>query len=530
VAISHDDGEPRYTLSAGDGRRVAVAERGTIRDLTAGADRFHLALADGGLAAYAIPDGRRLWYATGDRITPEGRDRAEIWLGGGCVWTVERGPGAALWVRGRDGETGELVVDVALAAALRGVAGADGGIVVELADAVVFVDRGGATTLAAAPSPGRDLLGDGVHVLGLDRRGRDVWVVAPGRKFMWWACPRPATGLVVEDSQVRVDTADGSFAFPFAAFAAEEALGAGEVVALRRCGAPAPRGEEPAAPAQGDVSLRAVEVRGARIDGYRGFYDPSGGLVGADCCDLAVGVDEDASGVAIGLFTGWGGQRTGDVAAFVARYALQSIVAGPAIAAPEPRGPAQPGSGDEAELLVRCWVDRGELPREPVARLEAIAARIGRVIDRIAGRWYGPHRSLGADGALVWFDGRRAAVLVRGAARAYVVRSAAATVLLREHTLAAQHPEVPPEYADLAMTVFSAEPNPALAGLPSTAEVELAAGDRLAVVVGRALSRPDAAIDALVDAADLRAAAARLEADGPAFALNKWGALRVTRA
>lgn len=726
VAMTFDGkqaGEWRYSLSGCDDRRVEVSTAGVITDLTLAGDRFVAAFKDGSLEAYAIPGGQPLWREVGDRerlARPSEGERQQIWIGDGCVWAVERWrcsdpPSVGSYILGRDLATGALVTRVWFDAdrRLHGIVEADGGIVVEFDQQVIFVDRGGETELAETLSPGRELFTNGSHVVGLDRSGRDAWVIGPGRKFMWWDFPSPATGVVLEDTQVRVDVAAGSFAFPLAALAETAALGAGDIVVMQRGSAPSMlegalrmagtvaelgllrehtpeelretvesmvggyspefelwtllhrlgigdgaadgvlliarddflvdefnkvlavegfafedlaggvrysgepayvriepcddeeaeplridtdfgeefvglawyadeelerrgsrrrihvigkpvdwRGEprknheyppnerdgflviEPAVaealvaagfelgpvrePGPPDRQLVRMEAHGARVECYRGHHDPGGGDR-RDCCEIEFGVDLAGEGVTMGVFVGHGGQGTGGLWARLTRYALGLIAAGPAIAAPEPEVSGMAGNLDEGELLVRAWIDRSELPREPLARVNAIAERLGAVIDRIGERWYGTHGTAGATGALVCTDGRRAAVLIRGSARAYVGRDAQAQLLLRDHTLAAQDPKWPLELADVALSSFTARPDPGAAALPGTAEVELGDGDRLVVLVGKVLMRPEAAIVSLVSAPELREAARTIEAAGPELLLNKWAGLLVER-
>lgn len=212
----------------------------------------------------------------------------------------------------------------------------------------------------------------------------------------------------------------------------------------------------------------------------------------------------DAETRIIAALDGQGGDRTGHLAAHVGLMTLATLIPEPHYqpwleAAFEP--PAQPR--DDFVAWVAWLLDRSPLPSEPAALLSALALRTGQVLQEINLRGY----SLGLGGVLTLLRHRRATLLRRGMARAYLLRQGQLQVLLYEDTLA-RRPQIAadPEAlaalgsaGSIAISLFA--PRDIMPGEPAL-EIDVQPGDRLIFALGSEL------LEALADPARERLLAA----------------------
>ena len=202
----------------------------------------------------------------------------------------------------------------------------------------------------------------------------------------------------------------------------------------------------------------------------------------------------------VAALDGEGGDRTGHWAARMGLLTLATLIPepfyrpfllAPAEPTPEPR--------DDFAAWVAWLVDRSPLSTEPAALLNALGFRIGQVLEEINLRGY----SLGLGGVIVLIQNRRAILLRRGLARAYLLRKGQLQVLLYEDTLARHqgllaNPEALAALGSLRSVEFVPVsmfmPPGESCGAPPL-EIEVQPGDRLIFALGREL------LEALADPA-----------------------------
>lgn len=541
ASASHAGG--RYELWSPAGGVRPQTEHGTLVDVNVHDGHWYVVwgatAAEGErahLACYA-PDGGERWC-----VPARGRlEKAPtLHAGDGCIWAIED----ACRVTGYDLATGAEVAGAALSPhrAIAGVAEVGDGIVIELDREVWFVDRAGARVLGEVAATGRRLVGNGRHAISIGGDGRTGWVVAPGGRWSWWELDDATRGAVVDETELRLVRID-TVALPLSAFdEPPPAIEAGGAIQLRRREPPSlpdaalpragaamlgedrPRALElpPAAPpGLTDLAWSQRSVGRARIAAYRGLDDED-----ASALELCVDGGPPAT---LGLLCGHGNTVVALTFADITRRAFE-LACSPGEPSPLPPLERRGGDPRQVEALVRAFVDRSPLPEEPLARVEALAARLADVNDRISAFWYETEGSLfAADGVLACVAGARVAVLARGKARVYRADADRATVIIREHTLGALlgAPAGGQGIPNVALSAFSARHDSATPPPPPLL-VELAPDERLVAVLGEALDRPPAHVEALVRAEVLRDAVSLIEAPDPPLARNRWGAVSIS--
>jgi hypothetical protein len=182
-----------------------------------------------------------------------------------------------------------------------------------------------------------------------------------------------------------------------------------------------------------------------------------------------------------------------------------------------------------------AWlVDRSPLPMEPSPLTLALAHRIGEVLEGANLRYC----AVGAGGILAVIRRGRATLLLRGAARAYLLRSGELRAVLHEHVLgrepgAAEHPETAsPAALHYWVRCSMFEPRDR-EGTSRPLEFDVAQGDRLIFVTGTALlqaledpERERLLTAAVPDPAGLAASSAGLAAS-KAMIEDGWGVVAV---
>lgn len=221
----------------------------------------------------------------------------------------------------------------------------------------------------------------------------------------------------------------------------------------------------------------AFTLRSQLAAGEQGFRDLD--FLRCDAADAAT----------FALLMGTGGQKTGDLAADLARTVLAALL-GESAYGPVPHVPSAPRGSPVLDLApwAGFLVDRSPLPAADAERLPALGARIGGVLRALNEKGM----ALSVGGVLASLRGLRLTLLRRGLARVYRVRGPAATLLVHEHSLAREYAaagqSAPDELPQIPMSSFE---------LPSDEAVhdfELAPGDLVVLVSEAALQLDDAAI------------------------------------
>lgn len=244
-------------------------------------------------------------------------------------------------------------------------------------------------------------------------------------------------------------------------------------------------------------------------------------------CHLAFsGVLADGSRVVAALH-GSGAQSTSDYAVRASQLVLATLLREAAYL-PRLGEPVEPPPFSLFAMTtwVSWLVDRSPLPEQPAEVLRALALRIAHVLDEFNMRG----ACLFCYGALASLRGRRATILVRGLARAYVVRGQDSQLVLRENTLGldAQAHGVRVEAGHFWIPTASLDVASCAPTTLSCAEVDLQPGEQLLLVTGEAILK---ALAAPSDVARLCATWPRVAEQFPATAeLHEkgWGLVLVS--